>query len=649
VHWIDRTSEEFLMTLVERMTAARVMVITTGRPGYRAPWMDRSYVTQMTLAPLTTAESAQLVESVVLERPLSHDVATAILQRAEGNPFFLEELTRTVAEEGPDPDTIPNTVHGVIMARLDRLSESAKRLLQMASVLGREVPLALLRHVWRGTRDFTSDLVELSRLEFLYERPDSDDVVYVFKHALTRDVAYDSLLARDRRELHLATARALHELYADRLDEMAATLAYHYTRTDLGDEAVIWLIRAADQAARMYANTEALLHLDLAKRRVERLTEGPARDRLTMDVALRRAFILTTVGRHKECLELLRAHASLQKCVPVAALASEYFLRLALSHAFLSEIAESRAAAEAALREGERAGSSDCIGKALYALAACSYACGASRDAVAYDSRAIPLLGEPRTRYWLGLVYWNQAANQHVIGDFESALGAATECERVAEAIGDRKLEALAQCIRSRVHLSRGDAQQAFECAQRALDTSRDPIVTFTASKELGYAQCEAGDARAAIRTFEGMLEKRESTPVQLTTVLALCGLGEAYLLAGEIDRVEATARQALDVNAGLNPFTGALAGRLLGRVALARGQTDVCDSHLTGALEAFERCGASFEAARTHLDLARMLMSRGDPTGVRSHAGAAIRAFERAGAPRRAASVLELTGTRGR
>ena len=145
------------------------------------------------------------------------------------------------------------------------------------------------------------------------------------------------------------------------------------------------------------------------------------------------------------------------------------------------------------------------------------------------------------------------------------------------------------------------------------------------------------------------MLERRESTPVQLTTVLALCGLGEAYLMAGEIDRAEATARQALEVNADLNPFTSALAGRLLGRVALARGQTDVCESHLTHALEAFERCGASFEAARTHLDLARMLMSRGDPTGVRSHAGAAIRAFERAGAPRRTASVLELTATPGR
>src|SRR5205823_1086203 len=163
-----------------------------------------------------------------------------ILAKAEGNPFFLEELTRKVAEEGPDPAAIPNTVQGVIMARLDRLPEGAKRLLQTASVLGREVPLGLMRRVWKREVDFTADL-----------------------------------------------------------DELAATLAYHYARTDLVDEAVAWLTRAADNAARVYANAEAILHLDLARRRLERLPEGLARDRLTIDVALRHAHSLYFLGRFK--------------------------------------------------------------------------------------------------------------------------------------------------------------------------------------------------------------------------------------------------------------------------------------------------------------------------------------------------------------
>ena len=224
------------------------MVVTTYRPGYRVPWLDRSYLTHIALRPLTAADSAQLVDSVAREQPLPEAVSAAIVEKGEGNPFFLEELARTVVERGADSRAIPDTVQGVIMARVDRLPEVAKHVLQTASVLGREVPLQLLDRVWRGG-EYALELGELCRLEFLYEKPGADEPAVIFKHALTQDVAYDSLLARTRRELHLRTAEALAGLYGDR-DDLAATFAYHYARTDLVDEAVRWLIRAADRAAR---------------------------------------------------------------------------------------------------------------------------------------------------------------------------------------------------------------------------------------------------------------------------------------------------------------------------------------------------------------------------------------------------------------
>ena len=135
------------------------------------------------------------------------------------------------------------------------------------------MPRRLLERLSQG-RDLDGPLDELCRQEFMYERVGGDEPVFVFKHALTQDVAYDSLLSRSRRELHLQTARALEELYSDRLDEMTATLAYHYARTDLIDESVMWLLRAAERAARVYANAEAILHLDLAARRLQRMPEG---------------------------------------------------------------------------------------------------------------------------------------------------------------------------------------------------------------------------------------------------------------------------------------------------------------------------------------------------------------------------------------
>ena len=254
VHWIDRTSEEFLAMLAERLGGASLLLVVTHRPRYRAPWMEHSYSTQITLSPLTKGDSAALVESLAHAQPFDAETSTAILGRGEGNPFFLEELARTLSEHGPGAHAVPETVHRVVMARIDRLADAPKQLLQTASVLGREVPLALLRRVWPGPPSFESELVELRRLEFLYERTAGDEPSYVFKHALTQDVAYDSLLAHRRGDLHLRAARALAELYPARLDDMAATLAYHYARTELTDEAVHWLMRAADGAARVYAN-----------------------------------------------------------------------------------------------------------------------------------------------------------------------------------------------------------------------------------------------------------------------------------------------------------------------------------------------------------------------------------------------------------
>ena len=308
VHWIDRTSEEFLATLADGLMAARLLLVATHRPGYAAPWLHRSYAAQITLAPLTPADSSRLVESVAPELPLNADVSSAILSRGEGNPFFLEELARTVLEHGPGTDTIPQTVQGVIMARLDRLPDDPKRLLQTASIIGREVPLRVLTRVWNASSDIGAHLDHLCRHEFLYERAAGDEPAYVFKHALTQDVAYDSLLARSRRELHLTTARALEELYADRLDDSAATLAYHYARTDLVPEAVTWLTRAADRAARVYANAEAILHLDLAARRLQRLPESPDRDRGLVNVALRHAHSLYFLGRFKDSIDVLQPH-----------------------------------------------------------------------------------------------------------------------------------------------------------------------------------------------------------------------------------------------------------------------------------------------------------------------------------------------------
>ena len=196
LQWIDRTSEECVASLIEATAGASVLSLLTYRPGYRPPWMDKSYATQIALQPLSRSDSQRIVESLLPTHSGHAALAPTILTKAEGNPFFLEELCRAVAEQpdaarrGRGPRHGPGGACGRASTAWPRTTKDALRL---ASVIGREVPLRLLQAVWRGPGDIEHHLRELTRLEFLYEQTRPGESVYVFKHALTQEVVYESL------------------------------------------------------------------------------------------------------------------------------------------------------------------------------------------------------------------------------------------------------------------------------------------------------------------------------------------------------------------------------------------------------------------------------------------------------------------------
>ena len=258
LHWIDRSSEEYLASLAESLAGAPVLLLCTWRPGYRPPWSEHSYVTQLALRRLGPRDSLSVVRSVLGADQVPEGLARVILQRGEGNPFFLEELARAALEYGEEAaDTfVPDTVQGVLMARMDRLPDVPRRVLQTASVLGREVPLRLLETIWPEPAGLAEQLQELQSLEFVYEQA-GPERGFVFKHALTQDVAYETLLEGRRRALHAAAGRALESLYAERLEEVYDRLAHHYSKTDEAPKAIEYLTLFAERAARMHAHSDS--------------------------------------------------------------------------------------------------------------------------------------------------------------------------------------------------------------------------------------------------------------------------------------------------------------------------------------------------------------------------------------------------------
>jgi predicted ATPase len=260
LHWIDQPSEAYLSSLVENLTGASMLLLTTYRPGYRPPWLEKSYTTQIALRNLGPHDDVTVVRAVAKHQALPAHLERLVVHKAEGNPFFLEELTRAVTEHGDlqEEMAIPDTIQGVLMARIDRIPEQHKRLLQTASVLGRAFSPRLLEAMWEGTGSLQPLLAELKRLEFLYERTGADEPLCVFKHALTQEVAYESLLTTRRQRLHAAAGHALERLYPDGLVERSEALAHHFTLGEVWEKAFVYLARAGHKARQAYANQEAI-------------------------------------------------------------------------------------------------------------------------------------------------------------------------------------------------------------------------------------------------------------------------------------------------------------------------------------------------------------------------------------------------------
>ena len=280
LHWIDPGSDAFLAHSVDAAAPTRTLWLVNFRPEYHAEWMSQSYYQQLPLRPLPPEAITELLSDLLGTDPSVAGLPARIHARTGGNPFFIEEVVQSLVESGTltgtkgayrlvasvDALEIPPTVQSVLAARLDRLAEREKRLLQTAAVIGKEFAGPILKCVVGAhgreplaDADLTTDLAALRRAEFIYEQALYPEIEYAFKHPLTQEVAYRSQLAPRRAELHAAVARAIEQVDADKLAERAALLAYHWEEAGEALVAATWYARAARRAG-LNTPAEALQH-----------------------------------------------------------------------------------------------------------------------------------------------------------------------------------------------------------------------------------------------------------------------------------------------------------------------------------------------------------------------------------------------------
>jgi class 3 adenylate cyclase/tetratricopeptide (TPR) repeat protein len=288
LHWFDRGSEAFLEVLVETATTTRTLLVLNFRPEYHAGWMQKPYYQQLPLQPLTAESVGEMLRDLLGTDPSLSNLADLIRERTGGTPFFIEEMVQALAEDGSLAGTrgsyqlthpmanlaLPATVQAVLAARIDRLADREKEMVQTAAVIGREVPDAILRQVAAVTGDeLAAALRTLIAADFLYETALYPEPEYTFKHPLTQEVAYHSQLSNRRARLHASVAGALQALHPDKLDERAAVIAHHLEQAGEALDASRWHARAA-QWAGTHDRNAALRHRQCVRKLLAPMTDS---------------------------------------------------------------------------------------------------------------------------------------------------------------------------------------------------------------------------------------------------------------------------------------------------------------------------------------------------------------------------------------
>jgi class 3 adenylate cyclase/predicted ATPase len=305
VHWIDPTSLELAELCVDAAERQKILLILTSRPGFSPSWADRPHVSHVTLNRLTRSHASAIIKGIAGEISLPQEVLEQILDRTDGVPLFVEELSKTVIESGlarfdgdalsSDAQAIPSTLQASLLARLDRMS-AVREVIEIAAAIGREFAFGLLSAVYRFPEEQLKEaLLQLASAELIYRQIDPPNESYKFKHALVQDAAYATLLRGQRKDLHARIAKALEERFPDRVSTEPEVLAYHFSQAGLVPPAIKYWQAAGQRATERAGNVEAVGYFDKALALLQTLPETPQRDQQELMLLIGRGLPLTAI------------------------------------------------------------------------------------------------------------------------------------------------------------------------------------------------------------------------------------------------------------------------------------------------------------------------------------------------------------------
>jgi class 3 adenylate cyclase/predicted ATPase len=458
VHWADATSLELLDLTVERMRQLPVLALFTLRPEFEPPWVGLPNVGTLTLGRLDRHDVENIVARVTGGRVLPPEVMKQIVAKTDGNPLFVEELTKTVLEagilvedaegyriNGPLPPlAIPATLHDSLMARLDRLA-AVKEIGQVGAAIGREFSYSLLRAlVERDETALKNALAQLEDAELVFRRGDPPEAIYSFKHALVQEAAYENMLKSRRQVLHLRIAETLRDRFQTTAEAQPEVVAHHFTQAGLSEPAIEWWVKAGDRALDRSANNEAIAHLEKAISLAEGLADGPAQRllRLRLQTTYGHALLHGRGHSQPETIAVFaRARQLAAGIEDVVARFSAYY-GMWMGSFVRADLAPMREVAVLSLRDARHSPGSPAAGRALHVYGVTCWFQGDYAGARTHLEQALAAYDHERdhrlaprfvfddrvvTTGWLAVVVWALGKVDQAIHLLDSALSLARQ------------------------------------------------------------------------------------------------------------------------------------------------------------------------------------------------------------------------------
>jgi predicted ATPase/class 3 adenylate cyclase len=635
LHWIDAETQSALERLVESLPAARILLLVNYRPEYRHDWGGKSYYRQLRLDPLAPARAIELLETLLGGGQRLTPLKQLLITRTEGNPFFLEESVRSLVDDGvlagergayrlaaaAGHAQMPATVQALLTARIDRLPPHEKELLQTASVVGTDVPVAVLAAVSGASAEALADgLARLQATEFLYEARLFPDAGYAFKHALTHEVAYGSLLQGRRRALHARAVEAIERLYPERLAEHVERLAHHALRGETWERAATYLRQAGEKATERSAYQQAAVCFEQALAALGHIPESREQLEQAIDLHLDAFGALVPAGALAKVPDHLHEAEAL-----TARLGDERRLGLVLvalgNHAWVS--GDSDRALEVcqhALAIATRLGDLPLGMRASTFLGLRQQTAGEYREGVEFLRRAAEAL-QVHERFggvFGGAGLLSVSARERLawclaeLGEFEEAMARGEEAVRIAREFDHPHSLAYAHRSLGLISLRRGDASSAILPLERAVEVCRVAQVRLpfdVAAGHLGYAYALVGRLPEGVTLMEEALADPAATGTTNHPLL-LAYLGEAHLLAGRREDALGVARRALELaHRQKERGNEAWVLRLLGEITAQADPPDQesAQAHYRQALARADELGMRPLAAHCHLGLGKL------------------------------------------